>query len=51
MKPKSADILVTNGTVLTLDAGNTEIINGAVAIAKDTITAVGLWRMERITGY
>jgi 5-methylthioadenosine/S-adenosylhomocysteine deaminase len=32
---------VTNGTVLTLDAGNTEIINGAVAIAKDTITAVG----------
>jgi 5-methylthioadenosine/S-adenosylhomocysteine deaminase len=41
MKPQSADILVTNGTVLTLDAGNTEIINGAVAIAKDTITAVG----------
>ncbi len=41
MKPKSADILVTNGTVLTLDAGDTEIINGAVAIAKDTITAVG----------
>ncbi len=41
MKPKSADILVTNGTVLTFDAGDTEIINGAVAIAKDTITAVG----------
>jgi 5-methylthioadenosine/S-adenosylhomocysteine deaminase len=41
MKPKFADILVTNGTVLTLDAGSTEIINGAVAIAKDTITAVG----------
>ena len=41
MRPKSADILVTNGTVLTLDAGDTEIINGAVAIAKDTITAVG----------
>jgi 5-methylthioadenosine/S-adenosylhomocysteine deaminase len=41
MKPKSADILVTNGTVLTLDAGDTEIANGAVAIAKDTITAVG----------
>ncbi|MGW8302943.1 MAG: amidohydrolase [Desulfobacterales bacterium] len=41
MKPKSADILVTNGTVLTLDAGDTEIINGAVAIAKDTIVAVG----------
>jgi 5-methylthioadenosine/S-adenosylhomocysteine deaminase len=41
MKPKSADILVTNGTVLTLDAGDTEITNGAVAVAKDTITAVG----------
>ena len=41
MKPKSADILVTNGTVLTLDAGDTEIINGAVAIEKDTITALG----------
>jgi 5-methylthioadenosine/S-adenosylhomocysteine deaminase len=41
MKPNSADILVTNGTVLTLDAGDTEIINGAVAITKDTITAVG----------
>ena len=41
MRPKSADILVTNGTVLTLDAGDTEIINGAVAITKDTITAVG----------
>jgi 5-methylthioadenosine/S-adenosylhomocysteine deaminase len=41
MKPKSADILVTNGTVLTLDAGDTEISNGAVAIDGDTITAVG----------
>ena len=41
MKPKSADILVTNGTVLTLDASDTEIINGAVAIGKDAITAVG----------
>ena len=41
MRPKSADILVTNGTVLTIDAGDTEIINGAVAITKDTITAVG----------
>lgn len=40
LKPKSADILVTNGTVLTLDADNTEIINGAVAICQDTITAV-----------
>jgi 5-methylthioadenosine/S-adenosylhomocysteine deaminase len=41
MKPKFADILVTNGTVLTLDADATEIINGAVAIGQDAITAVG----------
>ena len=41
MKPKSADILVTNGTVLTLDAGDTRVINGAVAIDNDVITAVG----------
>jgi 5-methylthioadenosine/S-adenosylhomocysteine deaminase len=41
MKPKSADILVTNGTVLTFDPDDTEIKNGVVAIAKDTITAVG----------
>ena len=41
MKLKSADILVTNGTVLTLDADTTEIINGAVAIGQDAITAVG----------
>ena len=41
MKTKSADILVTNGTVLTLDANDTEITHGAVAIVKDSITAVG----------
>jgi 5-methylthioadenosine/S-adenosylhomocysteine deaminase len=41
MKPKSADILVTNGIVLTLDADATEIINGAVAIGQDAITALG----------
>jgi 5-methylthioadenosine/S-adenosylhomocysteine deaminase len=41
MKLKSADILVTNGTVLTLDEDTTEIINGAVAIGQDAITAVG----------
>ncbi|MGD2038596.1 MAG: amidohydrolase [Desulfobacterales bacterium] len=41
MRPKSADILVTNGTVLTLDADDSEIINGAVAIGRDAITAVG----------
>jgi 5-methylthioadenosine/S-adenosylhomocysteine deaminase len=54
MKPKSADTLVTNGTVLTLDAGDTEIINGAVAIDKDIITAVGPadefndWRISQV---
>jgi 5-methylthioadenosine/S-adenosylhomocysteine deaminase len=54
MKPKSADMLVTNGTVLTLDAGDTEIINGAVAIAKDTIAAVapadefGAWSVSQV---
>ena len=41
MKPKSADILVINGTLLTLDANHTEIVDGAVAISQDTITAVG----------
>jgi 5-methylthioadenosine/S-adenosylhomocysteine deaminase len=41
MKPKSADILVVNGTVLTLDANDTEIINGTIAISKDRIAAVG----------
>ena len=41
MKPKSADILVQNGIVLTLDAHGTEISDGAVAICKDTITALG----------
>ena len=41
MKPRSVDILVKNGTVLTLDDSNTAISNGAVAITKDTITAVG----------
>jgi 5-methylthioadenosine/S-adenosylhomocysteine deaminase len=41
MKPKSADILVVNGTLLTLNANHTEIVDGAVAINRDTITAVG----------
>jgi 5-methylthioadenosine/S-adenosylhomocysteine deaminase len=41
MKAKSADILVKNGTVLTLNANGTEISNGAVAIRKDTIEAIG----------
>jgi len=41
MKPKSADILVINGTLLTLDASHTEITDGAVAINRDRITAIG----------
>ena len=41
MKPKSADILVINGTLLTLDASHTEITDGAVAINQDSIAAIG----------
>lgn len=41
MTQKSADILVTNGTVLTQDEGDTEIPNGAVAIGGETILAIG----------
>ena len=41
MKPKSADILVINGTLLTLDASHTEITDGAVAINRDRIAAIG----------
>ena len=54
MKPKSADLLITNGTVLTLDENNTEIPNGAVAVGKDSITAVGPavefsdWKASRV---
>jgi 5-methylthioadenosine/S-adenosylhomocysteine deaminase len=54
MKPKSADILVVNGTLLTLDANRTEIVAGAVAINRDTIAAVGSinefsdWRASRV---
>ena len=41
MKPKSADLLITNGTVLTLDANDTAINNGVVVVRNDSITAVG----------
>ncbi len=41
MKPKFADILIINGTILTMDANDTTIVNGTVAIAKDSIAAVG----------
>jgi 5-methylthioadenosine/S-adenosylhomocysteine deaminase len=41
MKPKFADILVINGTVLTLNAKDTAFVDGVVAISKDTIVATG----------
>ena len=42
MKPhESVDLLITNGTVLTMDEGNTVIPQGAVAVAADTIVALG----------
>ncbi|MFT3789923.1 MAG: amidohydrolase family protein [Rudaea sp.] len=39
--PEAADILVTGGTVITMDAGRRVIDDGAVAIVKDRIVAVG----------
>ncbi len=41
MKPKSADILIVNGTVLTMDTNETTLINGGIATAKDRIIAIG----------
>ncbi len=41
MKTKSADLLITNGIVLTFDANDTTINNGAVAVSDDSIMAVG----------
>lgn len=41
MKAKAADILISNGVVLTMNAGNEEIANGAVAIKAEKIIAVG----------
>ena len=37
----SADLLFTNGIVMTMDPENTILENGAVAVCADTITAVG----------
>jgi 5-methylthioadenosine/S-adenosylhomocysteine deaminase len=37
----SYDILVTNGTVLTMDAAETRIEDGAVAVTGDTIARIG----------
>ena len=50
----SADILISNGIVLTLDNENSQIKNGSVAIKKDKIVAVGgadefaAWEVSRI---
>mgnify|MGYP001826177525 FL=1 len=41
MTQTSIDILITNGTVLQIDADSTRIENGAVAIAGDKIRSVG----------
>ena len=50
----SADILISNGIVLTLDNDNSQIKKGSVAIKKDKIAAVGdadkfeAWEVSRI---
>ena len=50
----SADMLVSNGIVLTLDNKNSQIKNGSVAIKKDKIVAVGdadefaAWEVSKI---
>ena len=41
MNEKQADILITNGIVLTMDAQNRQINNGAVAVRGDQIVALG----------
>jgi 5-methylthioadenosine/S-adenosylhomocysteine deaminase len=41
MKPNAADILVTNGIVLTMKHGDAPIYDGAVAIKKDKIRKIG----------
>lgn len=54
MKPKSADILIVNGTILTMDANEAPLINGGIAIDQDRIAAIGPaaefsgWRAPRV---
>jgi hypothetical protein len=40
MKPKSADILILNGTILTMDIKDTILKDGGLAIVKDRIYGV-----------
>ena len=37
----TADILITGGTILTMDEGNTKLVDGALAIKGDRIIAMG----------
>ncbi|MBS3809643.1 MAG: amidohydrolase, partial [Desulfobacterales bacterium] len=39
--PDSHDLLIVNGTVLTMDGADTVIANGAVAVSGNTISSVG----------
>jgi 5-methylthioadenosine/S-adenosylhomocysteine deaminase len=54
MKKRSADILVTNGTILTMEESERQIVNGAVAIDGDRIVAVGRtdefadWKISKV---
>ncbi|MGD8993271.1 MAG: amidohydrolase [Desulfobacterales bacterium] len=41
MKLKSADILILNGTILTMDNNATALADGGLAITKDRIAAIG----------
>lgn len=38
---QNADILITGGTILTMDEGNTKYVDGALAVKGDSIVAVG----------
>jgi len=54
MRPKTADILINNGSLLTMNAERTRLEGGALAIVGDTIAALGTaaemegWRASRL---
>jgi 5-methylthioadenosine/S-adenosylhomocysteine deaminase len=54
MKPKSADILILHGTILTMDIKETILNDGGLAIVKDRIAAIGSaaefseWRASQV---